>query len=156
MEFEEYANLFVITDVNISFASDQDGYYGAVILTPSAFYLYDRDLNNIRMAFACSEICLRLEEVTPFLVFVEKVGVDRRIGYCLSQMPNINSDDLQANRDSPEPLNFQPTPIDISYPISLKMHPTQAKLLLSQFCHHKDLSEEEINKEVLDIASFKQ
>ena len=146
----------MITDVNLSFASDQGGYYGAVILTPSAFYLYDRDLNNIRMAFACSEICLRLEEGTPFQVFVEKVGMNRGIGYCLNQMPSMNSDDLQTNRDSPEPLNFLPTTIDVSYPISLKMHPTQAKLLLSQFCHHKDLSEEEINKEILDIASLKQ
>ena len=157
VEFEEYANLFVITDVNISFGSDQNGYDGAVILTTSAFYLYDMNLNNIRMAFACNDINLKLDQSTPYLIYLEKDDRHRETGYCVSQMPEVKADDSQCNREtSKSSANSQSTLIDVSYPITLQMHPTYAKLLLSQFSYQKDLSEEKISKEALEIASFKQ
>ena len=147
----------MITDVNINFASDQSGYEGAVILTPSAFYLYDRDLNNIRMAFACNEITLRLDEGTPYLIYLEKGDRHREAGYCASQMPEVKADESQCNREtSNNSVSPRNAIIDASYPISLQMHPTYAKLLFSQFFYQKDLSEENVNKEALEIASFKQ
>ena len=155
VEFEEYANLFVITDVHISSASDQLGYSGAIILTPSAFYLYDRDSNNIRMAFACNEINLRLDEDGPYLIHLDKRDKQQGNGYCFNKIANMKDDDIRSSLESSkDSATSQSSATDFSYPISLQMHPRYTKLLLSQFFYQKDLIEEKMNNEMLEIASF--
>ena len=153
VEFEEYANLFVITDVNIRFASEQNGYDGAIILTPSALYLYE--LNNIRMAFACNEVTLRVDQSTTYQIHLEKICKHRKREYCFDQMTDIKADDVQYNRESDRDSIISQSPtVDISDPIVLQMHPTYVKLLLSQFCHQKDLSDERVTDQAVEVASF--
>lgn len=157
VEFEEYTDLFVITDVHISFASDQSEYDGAVILTRSAFYLYDVCSNNIRMAFACNEINLRLDEDAPYMIYLEKRDKQCEDTYCFDQI-GVKNDDSEGSRGSSRNDSSASHSIntDSGYPVSLQMHPRYTALLLSEFTHQRDLIEERIDEAMAELPSFKQ
>ena len=157
VEFEEYSSLFVITDVHVSSESDRRGYHGTVLLTPSALYLYDQELSDIRMAFACNEIDLRLDQDTPHLICIEKRDIQKSASYCYSNLTDVdgrtkeNSND--SSKDSPNPRS---SPTSFNFPFLIQMNPRYASLILSQFQYQKDLIEEKMSSEleVLDISAF--
>lgn len=108
------------------------------------------------MAFACNEINLRLEEDGHYIVYLEKRDKKHDDGYCYNQIENINNGSLQSSRESSKDSSSSHTTVDSNNAISMEMHPRYSSLLLSQFSYQRDLIEEKLNEEVLELVSFKQ
>ena len=157
LEFAEYDELFITNDVHISSISDRQGYSGAVILTPSALYLYDIQINNIRMAISCNEINMRQGKDGPHAVYIEKLGKQQAIGYGYSDLSNmsIGEQERQVSHDSSRDSSTSQS--SFSYPICLQMSPKFAGLLLSQFAFQKRIAEDQIADEIehFEIDVFK-
>ena len=140
LDFDRAANLFIVNDVLVTSKADKQGYKGAVILTSSALYLYDLDVNNIRKAFSCNEIILRQDKDGPHVISIEKLECAAQVGY---GMPDTCYDDVNQ-------LEFS-TRVRISndcFPIRLQMSPRFATLLISEFRFQKYIGDERLSSEL--------
>ncbi len=139
--------MFIIKDVYVTSPYDKHGYKGSVILTSSALYLYDNAVNNIRKAFSCNEISLRLSKDGPHTIYIDQLENMSRTGYGL----NVNEDTFIS-----EKRGLKDTASSISS-ICLQIDPRLAVLLLSQFNFQKNMAEERLVDEIgtFGIGVFK-